>query len=146
MFMIPGSKSSVKESLEQTIGSTSQIEIDENCHMALKDGGLSTLAPSDALASIPLNSSGLSSAGMDALATTGATSMVPLAAPTGMVPLIDEMNESLGGEIDKEDLQEMTIQVKRGENCLKLGVHLLPTLKGSEQDLGIWDPRSGAGR
>ena len=66
--------------------------------------------------------------------------------PTGMVPLPDEMNDSVADEIDEQELKEMAIKVKKGEDCLSWVSKWLPTMTSSGQDMGTWDTRSGAGR
>ena len=110
LYHIPSSKSAVTEHVKHKLESHADMAIDAECHKALKDGGLGTL-------------SGDVGAGFMAIpGSSGSSSGIPL--PIGNVQ--DEE------EIAEKDHKDISIKVKRGENCLKVGLHVLQCLDQKE--------------
>ena len=133
MFMIPGSRSSLTETLEHTVGSSNHVEIDQSCHDALKGGGLSSLTtdgPMGAIGSMTIPA--LPSSPMPALSAGSMASSSALSMPLPAMPTSsDGMSEGLD---DETEMQELSIKVKKGEICIKVGLALLPQLAFIEQD------------
>ena len=178
MFFIPGSKSSMRESVSQSMTSDSKMPIDNEGHEALREGVLGTLAgPEQAPSLPPMSSAGMgstlppmSSAGMGSalppslppMSSVGLGSLPPmssalvptegLATPShgglatplasGLSPMsshgLNMGHPSLGdgscGEVTDEDYKNLGLSVKKGENCLKIGLSLFPLMADHEKD------------
>ena len=114
MYHIPTCKSAMQEHLKHSLESQASAEVDETCHSALKEGGLGML----------------STDGMFMPLTSGSSS--------SMLAIGD--NNDGGGDID---FQELATNVKRGDNYLKLGLQLLPTLGKYDEDCIFWGVEGG---
>ena len=123
MFMIPNSKATMSETLEHSIGSNNSIDIDMNCHAALKNGGLSSLASDGSMSLIALPSSPMPAMSSGSMASTTA---IPLPA----VPTPSEAD----GLDDDDEMNQLALKVRKGEVCIKVGLALLPQLAFIEQD------------
>ena len=149
MFLIPGTKSAMKENLTHSVESNAKMNVDAEGHSCLRDGFLSTIgdgagADTPTLAApgptpLPLCSPGQMMGPMPAMSSQGYGMLGPMSSNGFPSPSqFGDGSSNHGGADDcsESQLKELAWRVKRGENQLKLGLQQLGLMQSVDQDLG----------
>ena len=121
LFMIPGFKSSVKDSVTQVMESNASMDVDANGHDCMKEA-LSTL-PAQEVAPALTSLHSPSSASAAGSSLVGNPFMPPIADQLSVVST----------SLEDGDLEELGLKVKRADNLIKIGLqHLMPMQNHSE--------------
>ena len=145
MFLIPGTKSAMRENLSHSVESNAKMNVDATGHAALREGVLSTIGdgvgsdmptlPSSIPTPLPLCSPGQM---MGPMSSQG-FGMGPMSSDGFPSPSqFGDGSSNHGGSDDctEAQLKELAWKVKRGENQLKLGLQQLGLMQSVDQDLG----------
>ena len=128
MFMLPTCKNTSKDQISQEVSVGAKMELDESAYDVLKEP-LGCIAGEPSLPAI--GSPSASSCPSASFPTS--TSAGPLALNMDSVSVVS----GAGGqeEIADDDLQDLSTNVKRSENLLKVGLAQLPPMKDHYEDM-----------